>query len=73
MLARACVAQNVFTEELFVCDSCLCSVEISMPLLLAEWQTGSPFFEAQCCRTDLLTFEHFEIKWQVSVVPFLHI
>ena len=50
MLARTCVAQNGFTEELFVCDSCLCSVDISMPLLLAEWKTGS-----EIVTTDLST------------------
>ena len=50
MLAGACVAQNGSTEELFVCDSCLCSVDISMPLLLAEWKTGS-----EIVSTDLST------------------
>ena len=41
VLAGTCVAQTGFTELLFVCESCLYSVDISMPLLLVEWQTVS--------------------------------
>ena len=62
----ACVDQNGSTEELFVCDSCLYSVDVCILLFLAEWQTGSEF-----AATDLLTFwdrgeSHFQAALDIQ-------
>ena len=48
LLAGACVAQNGFTEELFV-SCCLSCVGICISFLLAKRQTCYDFFEAECC------------------------
>ena len=64
LLAGACVAQNGFTEELFVCDSCLSCVGICISFPLAKRQTCYNFFEAECCRQ---TFRSREIPFACGV------